>query len=114
MPRYVVGKIQDALNEQGKALKGSQALVLGVAYKTDIDDLRESPALDQIALLKKKRSQVSYHDPYVPSLREDGTVMTSVTDLMAEVKRVDCVAIITNHKVYDYKAILDASKLIVD
>jgi UDP-N-acetyl-D-glucosamine dehydrogenase len=66
MPRYVVGKVQDALNSQGKALKGSRVLVLGVAYKPDIDDLRESPAIDVIGLLQAERRQVEYHDPYVP------------------------------------------------
>jgi UDP-N-acetyl-D-glucosamine dehydrogenase len=67
MPRYVVGKVQDALNEQGKALKGSRVLVLGAAYKPDVDDLRESPALDVIGLLANKGAQVSYHDPHIPT-----------------------------------------------
>ncbi len=71
MPRYVVGKIQDALNEFGKPLKGSRVLVLGVAYKPDIDDLRESPALDVIGLLKQKGARVSYHDPYVERLKDE-------------------------------------------
>ena len=68
MPRYVVTKVQDGLNEQGKALKGSKVLVLGAAYKPDIDDLRESPSLDVMGLLKQKGADVSYHDPYIPSL----------------------------------------------
>lgn len=114
MPRYVVGKIQDALNTQSKALKGSRVLVLGVAYKPDIDDLRESPALDVIGLLRQKGALVEYHDPYVPLLKEDELILRSVPDLMEAVSRVDCVAIITNHSLYDYPAILEAANLIVD
>ncbi len=114
MPRFVIGKIQDALNEHSKSLKGSKVLVLGAAYKADIDDLRESPALDVIGLLHAKGADVSYHDPYVSHFRHDNLDMTSVPDLMQAVREVDCVAIITNHKVYDYPAILDAAKLIVD
>ncbi len=114
MPRYVVTKVQDGLNEQGKALKGSQVLVLGAAYKADIDDLRESPALDVMGLLKKKGALVEYHDPYVPSLREEDVLMLSVPDLMEAVCKSDCVVIVTNHSSYDYPAILDAAKLVVD
>jgi UDP-N-acetyl-D-glucosamine dehydrogenase len=114
MPRYVVGKVQDALNEQGKPIKGSQVLVLGAAYKPDIDDLRESPALDVIGLLDQKGAQVSYHDPYVPHLQHDGWSLDSVPDLMQAVKAADCVVIVTNHSSYDYGAILEAAGLIVD
>jgi UDP-N-acetyl-D-glucosamine dehydrogenase len=114
MPRFVITKIQDALNDHGKALKGSKVLVLGAAYKPDIDDLRESPALDVIRLLQSKGADVSYHDPYVANLHHDGWDMTSVPDMMQAVSEADCVAIITNHKVYDYPAILEAANLIVD
>jgi UDP-N-acetyl-D-glucosamine dehydrogenase len=114
MPRYVVGKVQDALNEQGKALKGSQVLVLGVAYKPDIDDLRESPAMDVIGLLAKKGAEVSYHDPFIPRLRHDDWEKESVADLMATIEAVDCVVIVTNHSSYDYTAILESARLIVD
>ncbi len=115
MPRYVVGKVQDALNEQRKALKGSQVLILGAAYKPDIDDLRESPALDVMALLREKGALVSYHDPHCPSLKSnDGEMMSSVPNLMDAVRAADCVVIITNHSSYDYAAILDAARLIVD
>lgn len=114
MPRYVVGKIQDALNDQGKALKGSKVLVLGVAYKPDIDDLRESPALDVIGLLRKKGADVIYHDPFVPTLRDEDIVMVTVPDLMEAVSSSDCVAVITSHSSYDYAAILNAAKVIVD
>jgi UDP-N-acetyl-D-glucosamine dehydrogenase len=114
MPRFVLTKIQDALNDHGKALKGSKVLVLGAAYKADIDDLRESPALDVMRLLQSKGADVSYHDPYIPHLHHDEWEMTSVPDLMQAVKEADCVAIVTNHKTYDYPAILEAAKLVVD
>jgi UDP-N-acetyl-D-glucosamine dehydrogenase len=114
MPRHVIGLVQDALNEAGKAIKGSQVLVLGVAYKPDIDDLRESPALDVIGLLHQKGARVSYHDPYIARLDEDGLEYKSVPDLMPAVRAADCVVIITNHKVYDYSAILEHARLIVD
>ena len=114
MPRFAVGRVQDALNERGKPVKGSRLLVLGVAYKPDIDDMRESPALDVIHLLKQKGAEVVYHDPYVPHFQHDGWQMASVVDLMGEVSRADAVVIITNHKAYDYPAILEKASLIVD
>jgi UDP-N-acetyl-D-glucosamine dehydrogenase len=114
MPRFAVGKVQDALNEAGKPLKGSRVLVLGVAYKPDIDDLRESPALDVIHLLQQKGASVSYHDPYIPHFNHDGLAMQAVIDLLGEVEAADVVVIVTNHKKYDYPAILKAAKLVVD
>jgi UDP-N-acetyl-D-glucosamine dehydrogenase len=119
MPRYVVGKVQDALNNQGKPLKGSQVLVLGAAYKPDIEDLRESPALDVIGLFEQKGARVVYHDPYVPRIHFDSgeglsAEMFSVPNLMAAVKSADCVVIVTNHSSYDYGAILDSARLVVD
>jgi UDP-N-acetyl-D-glucosamine dehydrogenase len=115
MPRYTISKVQDALNEQKKPLKGSQCLVLGAAYKPDIDDIRESPSLDVIGLLQQKGAEVIYHDPHIPHLHtHDGLSMDSVPDLMAAVRSADCVVIITNHSSYDYPAILEAAKLIVD
>src|SRR5690606_3803195 len=81
MPAYWVQKVQDALNEVGKPVKGSRVLVIGVAYKKDISDIRESPALDIIALLQAKGALVNYHDPYVPSIIEDGHVVTRTEDL---------------------------------
>ena len=80
MPRYWVEKVQDALNEAGKPVKGSRVLVLGVAYKKDIDDVRESPALDVIELLRQKGADVRYHDPYVPSIRHNGFHMQGEPD----------------------------------
>lgn len=114
MPRFVVGKVMDALNEREKPLKGSQVLILGAAYKPDIDDLRESPALDVIRLLQQKGARVSYHDPYIPHLSHDGWELESVPDLQAAVRASDCVVIVTNHTSYDYPAILQQAGLIVD
>jgi UDP-N-acetyl-D-glucosamine dehydrogenase len=116
MPRFAVSKVQDALNEHGKAIKGSRILILGVAYKPDIDDLRESPALDVIHLLQQKGALVSYHDPYIPHFQHDSWQMSSIPDssLMGEVAAADAVVIVTNHKKYDYAAILRSANLIVD
>jgi UDP-N-acetyl-D-glucosamine dehydrogenase len=115
MPRYVVSRVIDAFNDRGATLKGAKCLVLGAAYKPDIDDIRESPALDVIGLLQKKGAHVEYHDPYIPHLRtHDDLEMESVPDLMDAVQHADCVVIITNHSVYDYKAILKEANFIFD
>jgi UDP-N-acetyl-D-glucosamine dehydrogenase len=116
MPRYVVARVLDAMNDRGRALKGSKVLVLGVAYKPDIDDVRESPALDVIALLRKKGAQVSYHDPYIPRIHHEneGWKMESVRDVMESVREADAVVIVTNHKSYDFKSILANASFIFD
>jgi UDP-N-acetyl-D-glucosamine dehydrogenase len=116
MPRYVVSRVMEALNDLGKALKGSKVLVLGAAYKPDIDDVRESPALDVIGLLKQKGALVEYHDPYIPHIHHetDDWHMDSIKDVMASVKEADAVVIITNHSVYDYKAIVESAKFVFD
>jgi UDP-N-acetyl-D-glucosamine dehydrogenase len=114
MPRYTLTKISDALNRHKKALNGSRVLILGIAYKPDIDDLRESPALDVIHLLQEKGADVVYHDPFIPQLDHENLLMDSVSDLMAEAEQADCVAIITNHSNYDYPKILEAARLMVD
>lgn len=115
MPRYVVARVSDAFNDRGIVLKGSRCLVLGAAYKPDIDDIRESPALDVIGLLQKKGAQVEYHDPYIPRLKtHDSIEMQSVTNLMESVRQADCVVIITNHSQYDYQAILKEARFIFD
>jgi UDP-N-acetyl-D-glucosamine dehydrogenase len=116
MPRYVVSRVMEAMNDRGKTLKGSKVLVLGAAYKSDIDDVRESPSLDVIALLKKKGAIVEYHDPYIPHIHHEreGWKMESVKDVMKSVKDADAVVIVTNHKVYDYAAILKEAKFIFD
>ena len=116
MPRYVVSRVMEALNDRAKALKGSKVLVLGAAYKPDIDDVRESPALDVIGLLQKKGALVEYHDPYIPHIHHeyDGWQMDSVSDLMKSVRDADAVVIVTNHKVYDYEALLKEARFIFD
>jgi len=116
MPRYVVSRVMEALNDRGKALKGSKVLVLGAAYKPDIDDIRESPALDVIGLLQKRGALVEYHDPYIPHIHHetDGWYMESVEDVMKSVKEADAVVIITDHKDYDYKAIVESSEFVFD
>jgi len=114
MPRFAVDKVQNALNNRTKPVKGSRVLVLGVAYKPDIDDLRESPALDVLGLLRNKGALVNYHDPYIAHLDHDGWQMDSVPDLMKAVETADCVVIVTNHSAYDYPAILAKASLLVD
>ena len=92
MPRYVVHRMLEAMNDRGKVLKGSKVLVLGVAYKPDIDDVRESPALDVIGMLQNKGAEVVYHDPYIPHIHHeyDGWEMDSVEDMMKAVKEFGC------------------------
>ena len=114
MPRYVVERVQDVLNDLGKPLKGSRILVLGAAYKPNVDDLRESPALDVIGLLDQKGSEVSYHDPYIPHIEHEEWELTSVPDLMTAVRTADCVVIVTNHSSYEYPAIMENAQLIFD
>ncbi len=114
MPRYWVEKVQDALNDVEKPVKNSRILILGVAYKKDIDDVRESPALDIIALLKEKGADVRYHDPYVPHFSYNGLTLTSEPDLDAAVQAADCVVIVTDHSVYDWRAIKEHAALLVD
>jgi UDP-N-acetyl-D-glucosamine dehydrogenase len=114
MPVYVVGKVIDALNDEQKAVKGSRVLVLGVAYKRDINDLRESPALDVIRLLQERGAEVVYHDPYVSDLHHEGLDMQSV-DLSDELlNAVDCVTIVTDHSCFDWAWITEQARLIID
>jgi UDP-N-acetyl-D-glucosamine dehydrogenase len=114
MPRYTVQKVQDALNRDHKALNGSRILVLGVAYKPDVADLRESPALDVIGLLKNRGAIVEYHDPYVSEVRHDSWRLECVAGLRDALRRADCVVIITPHSCYDWGQVLAESSLIVD
>src|SRR3984957_12583793 len=113
MPHFVVDKVQNALNEAGKPLKGSHVHVLGVAYKRDIDDVRESPALDMMLLMERKGAQVTYSDPYVPTLRLCDRDLHSCDELALSAK-ADCVLVATDHTSFDYRGILDQSNLIVD
>jgi UDP-N-acetyl-D-glucosamine dehydrogenase len=113
MPHFVVDKIQNALNDHTKPLKGSHVHVMGVAYKRDIDDVRESPALDIIHLLGKRGAKVTYSDPYVPRICADGIDMNA-TDSAAGVADADCVVIVTDHKSFDYEGLVGTARLIVD
>ncbi len=115
MPYFVVNKIFDALNAQKKSINGSKILVLGVAYKKDVGDVRESPALDVIRLLKEKGGLISYNDPHIRHLHEENMDFSSV-DLgdYSVLRNYDCAVIITNHSLYDYKKVVDNSKIIVD
>jgi len=114
MPRYVIQKVQTAMNGRRKALNGSRILVLGVAYKPNVSDLRESPALDVIGLLRQQGAQVEYHDPFVPEIRQETFQLRSVPDLEKAVAQADCVVITTDHSGYNWKKILEQAKLIVD
>jgi len=114
MPRYVVTKVQDALNEQGLPLKGSRVLVIGAAYKPDVDDIRESPSLDIIGLLRQKGAEVNYHDPYIPRISHDDWSLESVPDLIESAQNSDCAVIVTDHSHYDYEQILEQAPLIID
>ena len=114
MPAYWVQKVQDALNEDGKAVKGASVLVLGVAYKKDISDLRESPALDIIQLLQEKGAEVSYHDPHVPSLAHEGLGVENAADLGAALQSADCTVIVTDHSDTDWSLLTDKIGVVVD
>jgi UDP-N-acetyl-D-glucosamine dehydrogenase len=112
MPHLVVEKTQDALNEQKKALNGSKILILGMAYKKDIDDVRESPALDVFELMQQKGAEVSYHDPYAASVRIGEHTVKGVP--LDHIEQYDCVVIVTDHTNVDYKKVVAQSKLILD
>lgn len=113
MPHFVVDKVQNALNEALMPLKGSHVHVLGVAYKHDIDDVRESPALDIILLLEQKGARITYSDPYVPEIRL-GNLELKSADPLAMAAQADCVLVATNHTRFDYPGILERATLIVD
>jgi UDP-N-acetyl-D-glucosamine dehydrogenase len=112
MPHFVVDKIQNALNDAGKAVKGSKIHVMGVAYKRDIDDVRESPALDVMMLLERKGATVTYSDPHVASLKLEGLPLYASPETAAA--DADCVVIVTDHAGFDYQGLVERSPLIVD
>ena len=112
MPHFVVEKVQTALNDAGKPVKGSRIHVMGVAYKRDIDDMRESPALDVMMLLERRGGQVSYTDPHVAALHVAGIDLKSEPE--SKVADADCVVIITDHTAFDYKSLVSRARLIVD
>jgi UDP-N-acetyl-D-glucosamine dehydrogenase len=112
MPHFAVDRVRDALNSAGKAVKGSRIHIMGVAYKRNIDDLRESPALDVMLLLRRWGGVITYSDPYVPVLRLDGLNLEASPEDAAAA--ADCVVIVTDHSSFDYKALVERSRLIVD
>jgi UDP-N-acetyl-D-glucosamine dehydrogenase len=114
MPRHVVGKVKDALNAHGKPLKGSRVLILGVAYKPDVDDVRESPALDILSMLIEGGSQVAFHDPLVAQVSHEALALEREPDLMEAIQRADCVVIVTDHSSYDWPQIAEMAALVVD
>jgi UDP-N-acetyl-D-glucosamine dehydrogenase len=114
MPRFVVEKVRDALNDRGRAVRGSRILVLGVAYKRDIDDIRESPALDIISLLREKGADVVYHDPFIPEFSHDGVVHRGVELSTEELDAADCILIATDHSGIDYARLIALDSPVVD
>jgi len=117
MPAFVIGKLTDALNELGRSVKGSRVLILGLAYKRDVDDDRESPALKLMELLERKQAVFVYHDPYVPVMkpsRHYDYQLESVPLTAAELGAADAVVIATDHSAFDYDFIVRESRLIID
>ena len=112
MPHFVADKVQNALNDAGKPVKGSRVHIFGVAYKKDIEDVRESPALDVMMLLERRGARIVYSDPHVPRLSADGLEMQAVPE--SEAARADCVVIVTDHSAFDYRRLAQTAPLIVD
>lgn len=117
MPEYVINRVAAALNERGRAINGSRVLVLGLAYKKDVDDMRESPSIHLIEMLKSRGAKVDYNDPHIPAAprqREHNLGLKSVPITAASLKKYDCVLISTDHSSYDYDMIVKNARLVVD
>jgi UDP-N-acetyl-D-glucosamine dehydrogenase len=114
MPEHVVNLVLDSLNDRARALRGASVLVLGVTYKRDVNDIRESPALEIIEMLARKGAQVSYADPFIPQLALDGHKLTAVEPTRDAVSAADCVLILTDHSLFDYALIAECAPLVVD
>jgi UDP-N-acetyl-D-glucosamine dehydrogenase len=115
MPNHVVNIISDGLNEHQKALNGSQILILGVAYKKNVNDVRESPSLDVINLLNEHGAEIDFYDPWVPSIKLFNSTITGIESLSSAIlDSYDAVAILTDHSDVDYQLVKDSSKLIID
>ena len=114
MPEYVVMKVVDALNAQAKSVKGSRILILGIAYKKDINDVRESPALDVFRILERKGAVLCYNDPYIPEFSEGPLTFSSTTLSEHLLESMDCVVLVTNHTSYDYQWLVDHANIFVD
>ncbi len=114
MPEFWVDKVVERLNERTKAVRGSLVLVLGVAYKKDVEDIRESPALDVIRLLRQRGADVRYHDPHVPALKDDGAELASVPLTPETLAGADCVIVVTDHSAVDYRLVARHARAVVD
>jgi UDP-N-acetyl-D-glucosamine dehydrogenase len=114
MPAHVVGLVADALNDEAKALRGSRVLLLGITYKPDVADLRESPPLEVLRLLRAKGATAVYHDPHVPALELEGEQLASVALDAAALHEADCVVIATHHSAYDWAWVARHARVIVD
>ena len=114
MPEHVVHLVADALNDHGRAVRGSSILVLGVTYKADVNDIRESPALEIVELLARRGAQVSYADPFTPQLTMDGLKLSAVEASAETLAAADCVLILTSHSSFDYGMIAQQASLVVD
>ena len=110
MPHFVVAKIQNALNDHAKPVKGSKVHIYGVSYKRDIDDVRESPAIDIMLLLQRRGAIITYTDPHVPSMKLEDQAFKSQNDF----SQADCVVVVTDHSAFDYKSLVEQAPLIVD
>jgi len=114
MPSVVTTLVGEGLNRFSRSIRGSKVLILGVAYKKNVSDCRESPALDVMRMLIEKGAILSYNDPFVPTLRMNGNTLKSVELTSANIESQDCIIILTDHGAYDFRRIIAASKLVVD
>jgi UDP-N-acetyl-D-glucosamine dehydrogenase len=114
MPDFVANRVREALNQHRKPVLGTRILILGVSYKKDVRDVRESPAIDIMRLLEDQGAEIRYHDPFVPELREDGTIRTGVELTDQEIDQADCVVIVTDHSGIDYHDVAGKARLVVD
>jgi UDP-N-acetyl-D-glucosamine dehydrogenase len=114
MPNYVISKVAGVLNDKERSVKNSKILIIGVAYKNDVNYIRESPALDIIRLLEKQGAKVYYHDPYIPEITEEGITLKAVNLTESLLAEMDCTVIVTDHSAYDYQWLVDHSNIVID
>jgi UDP-N-acetyl-D-glucosamine dehydrogenase len=114
MPGYVVERLAELLNDRSKALRDARVLLLGVAYKRDVSDVRESPAIDVATSLLRRGTTISYHDPYVPEFYLKGRVLESMALTPELLRAQDCVVILTDHRSVDYRAVVEHSAMVFD